>query len=256
MFVDTHAHLMYLGSTNEIDRVIQRAGEAGIGKIICPSVNLKTTKMMLELTRKYTQVYGCAGLYPGDGQKHQHWRDDLDKIEKMVKSNEKVVGIGEIGLDSHWNEKNETLETEMFKAQLEMAVRLDKPVVIHNRLSHELIRKIIEQMTVLPRGQFHCFSGNVDFLDWVLSRGFYVGFDGNVTYKSNRELRELVKLVPSNRLLLETDSPYLPPIGKRGERNEPCNVRITGQIMADLRGQSLQALGEQTTENAIRLFKI
>lgn len=256
MLVDTHAHLTDSRFAGQENGVIERAKEAGVEIIICPSGDLADAKKVVRLADKYHGVYGCVGMYPGAGQKSPNWREDLAVIRGLIENNKKIVGVGEIGLDSYWVERDEATEKAMFVAQLEMASEIDKPVIIHNRLCHKLMRGLIEGMSLVPRGVFHCFSGDKEFLEWVLAKGFYVGFGGNVTYPSNQGLQELVKLVPEERLLLETDSPYLPPTGKRGERNEPANVRITAQMIADLRGVSLQALGEQTTKNAGALFKL
>ena len=256
MLVDTHAHLSDLKFSGDVDQVINRAVAVGVERIICPASNLADVQKIAAITNEYEMIYGLAGLYPGEGQKSKNWRGELTEIEKLILSTPKLLGVGEIGLDSYWNERDEKLEREIFRSQLEMAVRINKPVVIHNRLSHRLIEDTFTNMHELPGGQFHCFTGTHEFLDYILGLGFYVGFDGNITYPSNHDLRELVKLVPSDRLLLETDSPYLPPQGKRGERNEPANVRITAQIIADLRGVSLKVLGEQTTANAKRLFNL
>lgn len=256
MLVDTHAHLTDPRFIGEEKSVIERAKEAGIERVICPSGDLVDAKKVVELADKYQEVYGCVGMYPGAGQKSPNWREDLAVIRGMIENNKKIVGVGEIGLDSYWVERDEATEKAMFVAQLEMASEIDKPVIIHNRLCHKLMRELIGGMNPVPRGVFHCFSGDREFLEWVLAKGFYVGFGGNVTYPSNQDLRELVKLVPEERLLLETDSPYLPPAGRRGERNEPANVRITAQMIADLRGQPLKELEEQTTRNAEALFKL
>lgn len=256
MLVDTHAHLTDSRFAGQENGVIKRAKEAGVEIVICPSGDLADAKKVIKLVDKYQRVYGCVGMYPGEGQKNPNWREDLAVIRGMIENHNKIVGVGEIGLDSDWVERDEATEIAMFVAQLDMAREIDKPVIIHNRLCHKLMRELIGGMNPMPRGVFHCFSGDREFLEWVLSMGFYVGFGGNVTYPSNQDLRELVKLVPEERLLLETDSPYLPPAGKRGERNEPANVRITAQMISDLRGGKLEELEEQTTRNAEALFKL
>lgn len=256
MLIDTHAHLSDPKYSLDVNQVIERARVVGVEKIISPSGDLKDARRVVELTQQFENVYGCVGLYPGEGQKNPNWREDLAEIEKLLKDNPKIVGIGEIGLDVYWNERNEKIEREMFGEQLIMASKLKKPVIIHNRQSHKLIEEILEEQGDLPSGVFHCFSGDEKFLELVLNYEFYVGFDANITYPSNNELRELVGMVPIKRLLLETDSPYLPPQGKRGERNEPAHVRISAQMIAQIKNVSFSELEEQTTRNAKTLFNV
>ena len=255
MFVDTHAHLSDPRFAADVDKVIESASASGVERIINPVSDLHDAKRMAKLIARYPNVYGLVGLYPGASE-NKSWREDLVQLENMLVHNNKILGIGEIGLDVYWMRRNPKLEMEIFAEQLRMAARLELPVVIHNRGCEKEIREVLAQLEGVPHGQFHCFSGDRAWLDYVLALGFYVGFDGNITYPSNKSLRELSTYVPADRLLLETDSPYLPPEGKRGERNEPGNVRITAQKLADLRGVTLKELGEQTTENAKRLFGI
>jgi TatD DNase family protein len=175
---------------------------------------------------------------------------------EILSNNNKIVGIGEIGLDETPLKINPELEYEVFETQLKYAIDHDYPVVIHTRNTEREMWDVFKSYSKLPRGHMHCFSGSIAWLEYVLERGFYVGFDGNVTYKNAENLRELARRVPGSRLLLETDSPYLPPAGRRGERNEPGNVRITAEFLANLRGESSQALVEMTSRNARELYKL
>lgn len=256
MLIDTHTHLSDPKFEGEVEAVIERAKEAGVNLMINPSTNLADAHKMQEIVNKYEEVYGMVGIYPGEAGKTQDWKADLAKLKELILTDQKIIAIGEVGLDITPYTENPSLEEEVFESQLRMAIELDKPVVIHTRGTAEPMRKILEKYDKLPRGHFHCFSGTPEWLDYVLSRGFYVGFDGNVTYKSAGDLRELVALVPTDRLLLETDSPYLPPEGMRGQRNEPGNVRITATAIAKLRGVSLESLAEATTANAKKLFDL
>lgn len=175
---------------------------------------------------------------------------------KLLENNKKIVGIGEIGLDETPLRTNPELETTVFETQLKYALENNYPVVIHTRNTELEMWEVFKRYDKLPKGHMHCFSGSVAWLEYVLTRGLYVGFDGNITYKNAENLRELAKRVPIERLLLETDSPYLPPTGRRGERNEPGNVRITAEFLANLRGEPIETLVEITSRNARALYNL
>jgi len=166
------------------------------------------------------------------------------------------VGIGEIGLDFHYDreKRGKTLQLEIFKGQLDLAVKLKLPVAVHMRDAEEEMRGILKTSSSLPAGQFHCWSGSDELLGLVLEKGFYVSFCGNITYKSADLLREQAKKVPLDRLLLETDSPYLAPGERRGSLNEPANVKIIAEYIADLLGVSSETLINQTTANTQCLY--
>lgn len=254
MLVDTHCHLWEERLAGEVDQVVGRAVKAGVERMIVPGTSLESSRLAVELVKQYPkQVRALVGIHPEE-EAAGGWLAELRKLIEV--SREWVVGIGEIGMDrpSLWQASERQAKLELFSSQLELAVELSLPVVIHNRESEKEIREVMGKMERLPKGQFHCWSGSDEFLEWVLERDFYVSFGGNVTYPKNEKLREQVKRVPVKRLLLETDSPYLPPQGKRGERNEPSNVRISAQTIAWVRGMELEELAEQTSVNAERLF--
>lgn len=267
MLTDTHCHLTSGKFGNDREEVMGAAREAGVTRIICPAENLEDAKRIVELAKKEEGIWGLAGYYPGQAKLDQSgkWKIEsrklIEGLKEFIKENKKlIVGIGEIGLDQYWLGRQAEVEREMFREQLELGVEMGLPVVVHNRGAEEEIRQVMESFGRAQdkglRGQFHCWSGSDEFLDWVLERDFYVGFCGNVTYPKNEKLREQARRVPRERLLLETDSPYLPPQGKRGERNTPTNVRITAEFLANLRGVSLQELAELTSSNARELFGI
>lgn len=253
--IDTHAHLTDERYGTEVSEVIKRSQELGIEAIVNPSTSLADAKAVDELCKKYPQVYGLVGLYPGEAKK-ESWESELETMWKLLENNKKIVGIGEIGLDETPLKTNPELETTVFETQLKYALENNYPVVIHTRNTEKEMWEVFKRYDKLPKGHMHCFSGSVAWLEYVLTRGLYVGFDGNVTYKNAENLRELAKRVPIERLLLETDSPYLPPTGRRGERNEPGNVRITAEFLANLRGEPIETLVEITSRNARALYNL
>ncbi len=266
MLIDTHAHLTDERLAGQSAGVLARAKTAGVEKIIVPTTGILDGKRGIALAEKHEEVWAVVGIHPEileDANRPEN-RDEwlaaggewLNRLEILTRTSKKIVGIGEIGLDFHYDKDKISLEIqrEIFKGQLELGVKLNLPVVIHMRDAEEEMREILSEAEKLPRGQFHCFAGSDEFLDFVLDRGFYVSFCGNITFKSAGMLREQIKRVPLDRLLLETDSPYLTPEGKRGTTNEPANVKIIAEYIVDLLGVSLETLINQTTANARCLF--
>lgn len=256
MLVDTHCHLSSKKFSEDLDDVIEQAKLSGVEKILIPTLNLNDLQNVEEITNKHEGVYGLGGLYPGEAQKNHNWKSEVNEIKKIITGNKKIIGIGEIGMDGYWNERNLTLEKAVFRAQLEMAVEINVPVVIHSRNAESEITHVMNNLDILPRGHFHCWSGDEAFLQYVLSKDFYVGFCGNITYPSSESLREMAKIVPIEKMLLETDSPYLPPQGMRGERNQPKNVKILGDFLAELKNVDSATLISQTGANARKLYKL
>lgn len=255
MYIDTHCHLTDGRFAEDLDEVVIAAQEAGIEKIIVPAVDLADSGKVVALTQKYEGAYGLVGIYPGNVDETESIEEAMKELEGLLKQ-ERVVGIGEIGMDGYWKKDNLEKQREVFTAQLRLASLWDLPVVIHSRAAGGEIRAVLESFSENVRGQFHCFGEDEDFLAFVLDRGFYVSFCGNVTYRSAEKLRELSERVPLTQLLVETDAPYLAPEGKRGERNVPANVKITAEFLAKVRGISSEELARVTTENARKLFNL
>lgn len=251
MLIDTHCHLTHW-SGMDLEGVIERARLAGVEKIIVPASNLKDSEKVVQLIKDHHNVWAAVGIHPEGVDKFNIL--DINKLREIAKD-KNVVAIGEIGLDKYYNDKNLEKQTEVFSRQLDLAVELDKPVIIHNRLALREIREVFDTMALLPRGVMHCFSGDGEWLDYVVAKGFYISFAGNVTYKSAGNLREMLKKVPPDRLMLETDAPYLPPEGKRGTTNEPENVKITAQVVAEELKISFESLADLSTKNALCLFR-
>lgn len=249
MLIDTHAHLFWESYKDDLEEVLARAKAAGVTKIIVPGTNVESSQKAIQLAKKYPGViYPAVGIHPEDVSSA-----DVKEVHRLIQEHrELIVAVGEIGIDLYTEEMREKLseQKELFRVQCEMAQAVDLPVIIHTRNSLAEALEVLDALPTMPRGQFHCFSHDEEGVKQVLTRGFYVSFCGNIAW--SKRVAKLVPLVPSERLLLETDSPFMKP----GERNESANVTITAQMIADLRGVSLQVIGEQTTANTLGLFKL
>ena len=282
MLIDTHAHLWWDSYKNDLEQVLERARVAGVEKIIVPGTDIESSHKAVELAKKYPGViYGAVGIHPEELlDRSAKFRTLADARFGTREGSELwggAIAIGEIGTDASSEELRGCMkeQKELFKVQCEMALEHDLPIIVHTRNSLGEAIEVLDGLPKMPRGQFHCFSHDEEGVKEVLARGFYVSFCGNITW--SKRVARLVPLVPDDRLLLETDSPFMMPrIAKQntkvpnsgpessepgegselGERNEPVNVTITAQVIADLRGQSSKVLSEQTTENVYNLFKI
>ncbi len=285
MLIDTHCHLTDERLAGQISEALSRAKEAGVMKLIAPSTSLEDAEAVLEIADKYDEVFGLVGVHPEnisrlgmlnnslchaefisasilkqvqDDREENTTADLKKKLSELVLSSRKIVGIGEIGLDFHYDveKKSKDQQIAIFQEQLELAVELGLPVAIHTRDAETEMGEVLDSMKKLPAGQFHCWAGGESFLKMVLNKGFYVSFCGNITYPSasSGRLRELIKKVPLDRLLLETDSPYLSPEPRRGSFNEPANVTILAEYIANLLGSPIETLINQTTANAKCLY--
>jgi len=259
--IDTHCHLTDKKIIN-VSEIVERAREVGVEKIILPSVNVDDCKRAIKIAEK-ENLYVLAGIHPEDISPDSKLSDLREELIKTVNSSRKIVGIGEIGLEDYkitqpFNSRMAKLDLqeEVFRMQIDLAVELNLPVAIHMREGEKKMTDIIKSLEILPRGQFHCFSGSHDFLSLVLNKGFYVSFAGNITYKSAENLRGLIKKVPLNRLLLETDTPYLTPEPRRGKTNEPANVKIIAEFIAKELEIGTETLIHQTSQNAICLYSL
>jgi len=252
MIVDTHAHLYYGNLLEQIDGVIERAKSAGISKIIAPAVDVKSAKKILELSEKYDLVYGAVGFHPCDLKKLE--MTDIKLIEKFA-SNNKVVAIGEIGLDYYWDSSEKEKQKRFFIEQIRLAKSLNLPVIIHTRDSLEDAIEIIRaENDGKLSGQFHCFSGNVKQVEEICEFGnFYFSFCGNITFKKYSGIAVIEK-VPADKLLSETDSPFLSPEPYRGKVNEPLRVVHSIEFIAAVKGLNQNEMKKIMFENASKLF--
>src|SRR3989338_2484658 len=257
--IDVHCHLNFHAFEKDYEKVINSAYDAGVTKIINVGTKIDSSQKAVELARNYENLFAIVGVHPHHADKIERgWEAELEKLAKDTK----VVGIGECGMDYYRYKSNDIVDPkvqkEIFIKQIELAYKLKLPLQIHNRhAGKDILDIIINHKSYLsdPPGMFHCMSGDIDFLKKVLDLGFYVGFDGNITYKGiapveNTELKDLVKYAPLDRIVTETDSPFLTPQPKRGSRNMPENVIIIGRFIAQINGLTLGQVEEQTTKNA------
>src|SRR3989344_2562984 len=267
MLVDSHAHLE---AVDDLEGSLKRAKEAGVGKIITIGTSLASSRKAIEIADKFSagdlQIYATCGLHPRDAKGEI---DNLgllhcfETLKQIAKSSSKVVGVGEVGLDYRLTTDNEQLTTdeekgfqrELFEAQINLAADLNLPLIIHCRNGWDEIFDLIEaKRGPASFGVFHSFTGDWNAAQKALDLGFYISFSGIVTFKNAKEIQEVAKKMPVEKMLVETDSPYLSPEPWRGKINEPKNVKIVAEFITILRSLSLDQIAQVTFENAERLF--
>lgn len=258
MLIDTHAHLDDARYDADREAVIARAREAGIETFVSIGCDLATSKSAVDLAGRYPFVYAAVGVHPHE-VKHieDGWYDEFRRLA----GHKKVVAYGEIGLDYHYNHSPPKLQRERFREQVDLAKELRLPLVIHTREAQEdTIAILKEENAGEVGGVFHCFSGDAWLAKDALDLGFYLSFSGVITFPSATMLRDIVKTVPLDRILVETDCPYLTPVPHRGKRNEPAFVKLVAEKIAEVKGATevagVEELGRITSGNAQRLFKI
>lgn len=251
---DSHCHLEDEHFEGEEDAVLARMKAAGVNRCILAGSDMPTSEKIVALAAKYPQVYGVVGVHPHEAK---GYRDgDLDRIHEWLQ-NEKIVGIGEIGLDYFYDLSPRDTQKEVLLKQLVLAKSLGVPVAFHIRDAHgDMLELLHAHRSELPCGVLHCYSGSWESAKEYLGMGFYLSFAGPVTFKNALKLQEVARLCPADRLLVETDSPYLAPVPVRGKRNEPANVAYVAKVVAELRGVDAEALARQATENTCRLYGI
>lgn len=253
-FTDTHTHIYDEAFAGEEDLVIERALEAGVSKMILPDIDSQTRQSMFGLADRHPGVlFPCLGLHPTSVD--ARWQEEMSLLEKYA--DKKIWAIGEIGMDCYWSREFVKEQEEVFRTQLEMAASRSLPVIIHSRESTELIINILKDCRNLNvRGVFHAFSGSLEtFRELQRIGDWYIGIGGVLTYKK-ASIAETVKEIPLERILLETDSPYLTPVPYRGRRNESAYVPHIASRLAELTGRDVEEIAATTTDNATKLFGI
>lgn len=252
MLVDTHTHLNAPEFDEDRDDVIQRALNAGVERMIVIGFDLATSQIAIDLANRHEAIFAVVGIHPCYVQ---HALDShFEEIERLL-SHPKVVGVGETGIDLHWDTSTYELQDKYFRKHLELARRFELPVIVHDREAHDEILSILNaerasEMSVV----LHCFTGDLAMATQALDGGFYLGFGGIVTFK-NSNMGDVLSKVPLDHMLIETDAPYLAPTPFRGRRNEPAYLVKTAETIAQLRGLSSEELGQITTRNAKQIFK-
>ena len=232
MFIDTHAHLFFENFKEDVDEVIKRAKDNGVDFIVVPATDIKTAKEAITLAEKYEQIYATVGIHPHDTKE---WNESLlFEIEELAK-HPKVVAIGEIGLDYYYDFSPQDQQIKAFKSQLDLATKLQLPVVIHNRDSDGDMMDIIQSYCGTGlKAQFHCYNGSLSDALEFMKMNHFISFTGNITFKKSDGLREILSHIDLNHLMLETDSPFMTPVPFRGKRNEPSYVSYVAQQVADV----------------------
>jgi TatD DNase family protein len=251
---DSHCHLEDERFTSQVDGALERMREAGVARCILAGSDLESSARVAALAAKYPNVYGVAGVHPHEASGYND--DTLPALQTLLQG-VRMVGVGEIGLDYHYDFSPREAQRSAFVRQLEFAHDLHLPVVLHVRDAHGDVTELLRQRRgQLPAGVLHCYTGSLESAREYLNMGFYISFSGSVTFKSARNLQEVARFVPDDRLLVETDSPYLTPEPMRGRPNEPAYVRYVAQKVAELRQTTLTELSARTTANVETLYGI
>ena len=254
MFIDTHAHLFFANFEDDLDKVIENAKQNGIDYIIVPGTNLQTSLEAVAIAEKYDMVYAAAGIHPHDtAEWSASWIDELKKII----GNEKVAAVGEIGLDYFYDFSPREKQIEAFEAQIELAIEKDLPIIVHNRESNDDVMDITRKYAAKGlRGQFHCFAGSIKDARELVEMGFFISFTGNITFTKADNLRNVLKRVEVDNLLLETDAPFMAPKPYRGQRNEPAYIPVIAEKIAEVHNLRVEDVGRATSYNVKKLFGI
>ena len=256
MLVDSHCHLDHLNLTDReagLDGVLADARARGITQFLSVAVDLESSRSLFELTQQQDNVYSSVGVHP-----LQKIDQPVPEVEQLVAlaNGPKVVAIGETGLDNFYSADTHQWQRESFINHLLASQQTGKPIIIHTRDARDETSQLLRQYPLQGGGVMHCFTETWEMAEAALELGFYISFSGIITFNSAADLREVVRLVPLERLLVETDSPWLAPVPHRGKQNEPQYVREVAETVAELKGVSLEQLAEITTQNFHRLFKI
>ena len=252
MFFDTHAHYDDKAFDDGREDLLNTVFASGVEGVINPGCDITSSRKALEIAEKFSRFWFAAGIHP---EELSDIPENYLDILRTLAAHPKCVAIGEIGLDYYWDVSQKTLQKEIFEAQLDLAEELHLPVIIHDREAHgdclEIVKRHPESF-----GVFHCYSGSAEMANILLNMGWYIGFDGPVTYKNARKTIEVLEMMPLHRILIETDSPYLSPVPMRGKRNGSRNLKFIINKIAEVRGVSEEELSALTYENAVTLFGI
>ncbi|WP_427112249.1 TatD family hydrolase [Megasphaera sueciensis] len=254
MLFDTHCHIN--DTSYDVDRqaMLQRAFDAGVRVMMCPGTDIRTSAEAVAMSRQYTQVYAAVGIHPEDAASADS--ESFTQIRKWLETEKKIVAIGEVGLDYHWPEPSHEVQQKVFIEQVKLAVEYNIPIDIHDREAHGDTMNILRQYGKGLQGVFHCYSGSLEMAQELLKMGFYIGFTGTMVFPKSQKLKRIASEIPLDRILIETDCPYLTPPPFRGRRNEPAYVKYVAAELARLRGMKLEEIQKITFENGKCIFRI
>ncbi|MCJ7625003.1 MAG: TatD family hydrolase [Anaerolineaceae bacterium] len=261
MLTDTHCHLYLDNFQNDIQEIIERAWQSGVERLLIPGLNIETSKQAIALSDQYENIFAAVGFHPNESQ---NWNEgSLSQLEELI-THPKVVAIGEIGLDYYRKYSSHSIQQNVFQIQLELAANYDLPIIIHNRDAiQDLWPILLKWQTSLKKngkmiaerpGIFHSFSGELSIAMEITSHHFLLGISGPVTYRKSTQLQSVAAKISLERMVLETDAPFLAPHPHRGHRNEPAHIRFTAQRIAELQNKSLKETANITSRNADQLF--
>lgn len=253
MYIDTHSHIDFENFKDDFDEMLHKCKDAGVEKIVIPGVEPAGYERIVELIEKYDNLYGAVGIHPSEAKQ---MNDETFELTKEFAQHQKIVAIGEVGLDYYWDKSFNDLQKDIFKRQIELALDLKKPLLVHDREAHKdtfdiLTSYDLKDVPVI----MHCFSGSKEFALECVKKGFYIAFGGVVTFKNAHKPKEAAQAVPLDHLLLETDAPFLTPHPHRGERNAPFYIPLIAQEIANLKEITTKEVEETTTSNAQKIFK-
>ncbi|NLJ72114.1 MAG: TatD family hydrolase [Syntrophomonadaceae bacterium] len=254
MYIDSHAHIQDSKFKNDLADILKRAKEADVEKIICVGYDYNSSYEAVNLAKKYEEVYAVIGIHPHDAKSYTE--EIAAKLFDLAKE-PKVVAIGEMGLDFYRDLSPRDVQADVFRAQIKLAQELYKPIVIHDRDAHNEVLKIVkEEKAGKNEGVMHCYSGHVPLAIEFMKLGFYISIAGPITYKNARKTQEVAAKIPLDKMLIETDCPYLTPEPYRGKRNEPSYVVEVAKKIGELRGKTADEIGYMTSLNTKKLFRI
>lgn len=254
MFIDTHTHLTFEDFDQDRDQVIRRAGAAGVERIITLGTDLPVSKAAVAIAAQYSSLFAAVGIHPSEA--HHASPEDYPEIKRLAEGESKVVAIGETGLDFYWSKQHWKEQYDNFRQMLRLAREVDLPVVIHNRAAQREMQWFFQEEGIEQlNGVMHCFAGGIIDARFYLDMGLHISFTANITHQDFPHT-DVVKYVPLERVMIETDSPYIPPAPFRKQRNEPAYVTYVAERLATIHGKSLEEIAQQTSENAKQLFRL
>ena len=253
MLFDTHAHMDDHAFDADREELLRALPQQGLALVMNPGCSLESSRNACTLANTYDYIYAAVGSHPDVADEVNE--TVLEEYRRLVRENPKVKAIGEIGLDYHYEDIPRDIQKAAFRAQMTLAAEQNLPVIVHEREAHEDGMKIVEEFPTV-KGVFHCYSGSLEMAKWLIARGWYIGFTGVLTFKNARKAIEVAANIPLDRIVLETDCPYMAPEPFRGKRNDPGKLYRMAEKLAELRGLTVEEIHHITTENGKRLYRI